>query len=88
MLIREAAAGEADAMVDSELMHLSPAEGLEHALIRLRRLGVFGELRLVLVGPRQHRKQLFERCIVIPGHCGLDHGLDAMVPRDEGGIDG
>lgn len=65
-----------------------PAERLQHALIRQRRVGIGGEIGLVLVWLCQHRDQLLERRIIVVFHGGLDHGLDAVVARNEGRVDG
>src|SRR6266568_5053545 len=61
----------------------SPAERLQHALIRQRRIGVGGVVGLVLVGLGQHLHQFLERCVVVVVDGGLDYGLDTVVARDE-----
>src|SRR6185295_17936904 len=63
-----------------------PAERLQHPLLRQRRLGIGRVGRLILVRLRQHRQQFLEwRVIVVDG--GGNHRFDAVVARDEGGVD-
>src|SRR5215475_1559971 len=66
---------------------LRAAKRLTDALFRFWRVGIGGELRLVLKGPGQHGQQLLERRIVVGPDRRLDDRLDAVVARDEGRID-
>jgi hypothetical protein len=47
--------------------------------MRLGRIGVIGECRLLFVGLRQHGNELFKRRIVVARNRGLDYRLDPMV---------
>ena len=59
------------------------AEGLKHAFVRLRRLGIASECRLVLVRPLEHGQELLERFEITPLNSGHDRGFDLVVARDE-----
>src|SRR4051812_8966687 len=63
------------------------AKRLEHPLVWFGRFGVGGECRLVFVGLRQHGQKLLERGEVVVGDSGLNDGFDAVVSRNEGGIE-
>ena len=62
------------------------AEGLEHAFVGLRRLGVAGECRLVLVRPLEHCYELLKPIEIVPLNSGHDRGFDLVVARDEGRV--
>src|SRR5919199_5104644 len=65
-----------------------PAKCPVDALVRLGRVRVARETRLVLVGLGQDRQKLVERRKVAPLHGGLDHGFHPVIARDVGWIRG
>src|SRR5687767_852085 len=63
------------------------AERLMNALVRLGRLGVMREVRLVLKWVREDRQQLLERAKVVVLLGRLNDMLHPVVPRYESRID-
>jgi hypothetical protein len=64
-----------------------PTKRLEHAFFRARRISVTRELRLVVIWARDNRKQLCKSGEVGAPDCRFDRLFDAVVSRNEGGVD-
>src|SRR6266481_1377524 len=65
-----------------------PAECLAHPLVRLRWVHVAREASLVVERLCEHQQKLLKRREVFTFDRRLDHGLNTMIARYEGGIDG
>src|SRR5216684_1956311 len=64
-----------------------PAECLAHPLVRLRWVHVAREASLVFERLCEHQQKLLKRRKVFTLDRRLDHGLNTMIARYEGGID-
>ena len=64
-----------------------PAECLAHLLVRLRWVHVVRERSLVFERIREHQQKLLKRREVFTLDRRLDHSLNTMIARNEGGID-
>ena len=70
-----------------DILVLSPAKGLEHFLVRCRRLGIVREFRLIVIGTCQHVHQFMEG-IESSFLRIMDRRLDAVIARNENRVRG
>jgi len=63
------------------------AECFEDAFAFSWRIGVVFETLLILIRPRQDLQKLRKRCKILSHDCGFERLFDAVIARDEGGID-
>src|SRR4051812_4343066 len=73
---------------DSIVPPVRSAERFPHPPVLLRWRGLFGGFGLLLVRPREDGEQLLEGSEIFALDGGFDHFFDAMIARDEGGVDG